>query len=274
MENTETNTAREPIMPKKKRTIPPEQLEKMRLGRIQKAKERKETREQSRLLQKQAIEQQKERIELLNITKKKKAEIKRRLAEVKRGETQIEEVEEIIEQYNGTGAIGTPNSTNGTSAIAIEEPNSANEDSDGENVLRLEVEEAEEEILKEKVKALKQKEDIKREKLETETLDFQQYYKDAVESIMKKIPPSARKHFKDQTDNYDPKLDVQKNIEKMIDNIQIKINRNVESVKSVKDTIDIIHDEMPKPDLETKKTETELRKKVVENKLDMLYKLR
>ncbi len=91
---------------------------------------------------------------------------------------------------------------------------------------------------------------------------------------MKQIPPSARKHFKDQTDNYDPKLDVQKNIEKMIDNIQIKINRNVESVKSVKDTIDIIHDEMPKPDLETKKTETELRKKVVENKLDMLYKLR
>jgi hypothetical protein len=263
MENTETNTAREPIMPKKKRTIPPEQLEKMRLGRIQKAKERKEAREQSRILQKQAIEQQKERIELLNITKKKKAEIKRRLAEVKRGETQIEEVEEIIEQYDGT-----PNSD---STSANEEPL---EDSDGENVLRLEVEEAEEEILKEKVKALKQKEDIKREKLETETLDFQQYYKDAVDSIMKKIPPSARKHFKDQTDNYDPKLDVQKNIENMIENIQTKINKNVESVKTVKDTIDLIHDEMPKPDLETKKTETELRKKVVENKLDMLYKLR
>lgn len=265
----------------RKRTIPPEQLEKMRLARMAKAKERKEDREKSKLLQKQAIEQQKERIELLNITKKKKSEIKRRLAEVKRGETNMEAVEEIIEQYDEPPrGADQPNRLEGVASKAFQAEKEEQEltDSDDENVLKLEVEEEEQEqqeVLKEKVKEIKKKEEEKVQKLEEETLDFEIYYKQAVEKIIKKLPVSSKKYFREQVDNYDPQLDVETNINNMIENIQTKITKNVNAVRVVKETMDKIEEEkMPKPDVQTKKTETELRKKIVENKLSMLYKLR
>jgi hypothetical protein len=275
----------------RKRTIPPEQLEKMRLARMAKAKERKEDREKSKLLQKQAIEQQKERIELLNITKKKKSEIKRRLAEVKRGETNMEAVEEIIEQYDEPPrGADQPNRLEGVASKAFQAEKEEQEltDSDDENVLKLEVEQSEaskalqaeeeqeqQEVLKEKVKEIKKKEEEKVQKLEEETLDFDKYYKQAVEKIIKKLPVSSKKYFREQVDNYDPQLDVETNINNMIENIQTKITKNVNAVRVVKETMDKIEEEkIPKPDVQTKKTETELRKKIVENKLSMLYKLR
>lgn len=262
----------------KKRQLSPEQLEKMRLGRIAKAKERKEAREKEKMLTKQAIQQQKERIELLNITKKKKAEIRRRLAEVKKGTTPMEEVKEIIEQYDPeskkleTDAEGTEG------------------DEDADN-LKLEIEKYEEEQrqkeledrerLRQKVKDIKEHEEAKIKKLEEESNKYEDEYKAVVNKIMNSLPKAAQKYFKLETDNFDPTLSVEENIQNMISNLNNMIENNIKTVENVKETLeDIEEKESPTPDVENLtqdnafKSTLRIQKKMVKSKLSNLYKLR
>jgi len=274
MEKQETNTK------VKKRTLTPEQLEKMRVGRMEKAKERREKREKDKLIQQQAINQQKERIELLKITKKKKAEIKKRLAEVKRGETKLEDVEEIIEQYEPHDEEPLE-SIKEVSEEVFEEPTSpqgrASTSNGGEENVKLNTHE---EVV-EKVKLLKEKETEKIKEFEKETLKFEDYYKEAVEKIINTLPKNAREHFKRETDKFDPRLDVKQNIENMIENINKKIVSNVSVVEKVKDSLEKIEDEIDnKPDTVETITPTstkhtiKTKKKVLKEKLQTLYNLR
>ncbi len=283
----------------KKRQLSPEQLEKMRLGRIAKAKERKEKREKEKELTKQAIQQQKERIELLNITKKKKAEIKRRLAEVKKGSKPMEEVEEIINQYDpeaDADAEGAVHDDTGGEAHQLApqgrgiEPEGLAED---EESLRLEIEKFEEEqkekeeherkLLVEKVKNIKEAEELKIKKLEEETNKYENEYKAVVNKILDSLPNNAKKYFKMETDNFDPKLSVDVNIQNMISNLNEKIENNIKTVENVKETLEEIEDKSkPVQDVEhiqkghESPDEVTLRvqKKIVKSKLEDLYKLR
>lgn len=261
---------------KVKRTIPPEQLEKMRLGRIAKAKERKEEREKNKAVQKQAIEQQQERIELLKTTKKKKAEIKRRLAAVKRGEDTLEEVEEIIEQYQ-------PKTDNEiVMDITPKEPKEEPKEEPQEEPKEEEKEEPKEDKeFKEKVREIKNKEIEKVKKLETETLKFDLEYQRIVNEIHKSLPDEAKTYFKTEADAYNPNLDIEQNIKNMIGNINNKINKNVLTVKKVKESIDEIHTEEVQKETTNKKANIEdelklleIKKKRTAEKLQMLYKLR
>ena len=269
---------------KVKRTIPPEQLEKMRLGRIAKAKERKEEREKNKAVQKQAIEQQQERIELLKTTKKKKAEIKRRLAAVKRGEDTLEEVEEIIEQYqpNKDHEIVMDITPDTGAEPPVSTPQGGREQEQQEEPKEEEKEEPKEDKeFKEKVKEIKNKEIEKVKKLETETLKFDLEYQRIVNEIHKSLPDEAKTYFKTEADAYDPNLDIEQNIKNMIGNINSKINKNVQTVKKVKESIDEIHKEEVQKETTNKKANIEdelklleIKKKRTAEKLQMLYKLR
>jgi hypothetical protein len=260
----------------KKKTLSAEQLEKMRLGRMEKAKERREQREKDKVAQKQAIEQQKERIELLKITKKKKAEIKRRLAEVKRGETQLEAVEEIIEQYE-------PNKPAGRASTPLE----------GEDQENVELEVAPEPVDKpagrastpkegdkvvEKVKELKIKEEAKVSEFVEETNKFEDYYKEAVNKILETLPESSKDLFKKETDNFNPKLDIKENIDNMINNINSKIKKKVNVVQKVKDKLEQIETETAPPvesiPEKSDKIVLKTKKKSLDEKLQLLYSLR
>jgi len=278
----------------KKRQLSPEQIEKMRLGRIAKAKERKEKREKDKELTKQAIQQQKERIELLNITKKKKAEIKRRLAEVKKGSKPMEEVEEIINQYDPTGDEVHQLAPQGREA---EEEAEVEEVDTGEEGLRLEIEKYEEEqkekeeeerkLLVEKVKNIKEAEQLKIKKLEEESNKFENEYKAVVNKILESLPNNAKKYFKMETDNFDPKLSVEVNIENMISNLNQKIENNIKTVENVKDTLEEIEikkkpvgprwghvEHVQKGKESPEDLSLKLQKKIVKSKLEDLYKLR
>jgi len=276
----------------KKRQLSPEQIEKMRLGRIAKAKERKEKREKDKELTKQAIQQQKERIELLNITKKKKAEIKRRLAEVKKGSKPMEEVEEIINQYDPTGDEVHQLAPQGREAEE-EEVEEVEKVDTGEEGLRLEIEKYEEEqkekeeeerkLLVEKVKNIKEAEQLKIKKLEEESNKFENEYKAVVNKILESLPNNAKKYFKMETDNFDPKLSVEVNIENMISNLNQKIENNIKTVENVKDTLEEIEiKKKPVVDVEhvqkgkesSEDLSLKLQKKIVKSKLEDLYKLR
>jgi uncharacterized protein (DUF2249 family) len=277
----------------KKRQLSPEQIEKMRLGRIAKAKERKEKREKDKELTKQAIQQQKERIELLNITKKKKAEIKRRLAEVKKGSKPMEEVEEIINQYDPTGDEVHQLAPQGREA----EEEEVEEVDTGEEGLRLEIEKYEEEqkekeeeerkLLVEKVKNIKEAEQLKIKKLEEESNKFENEYKAVVNKILESLPNNAKKYFKMETDNFDPKLSVEVNIENMISNLNQKIENNIKTVENVKDTLEEIEikkkpvgprwghvEHVQKGKESSEDLSLKLQKKIVKSKLEDLYKLR
>jgi hypothetical protein len=291
----------------KKRQLSPEQIEKMRLGRIAKAKERKEKREKDKELTKQAIQQQKERIELLNITKKKKAEIKRRLAEVKKGSKPMEEVEEIINQYDPTGdevhqlaPQGREADTGGEAHQLAPQGREVEEVENvdtGEEGLRLEIEKYEEEqkekeeeerkLLVEKVKNIKEAEQLKIKKLEEESNKFENEYKAVVNKILESLPNNAKKYFKMETDNFDPKLSVEVNIENMISNLNQKIENNIKTVENVKDTLEEIEikkkpvgprwghvEHVQKGKESPEDLSLKLQKKIVKSKLEDLYKLR
>lgn len=280
MEKQETNAK------VKKRTLTPEQLEKMRVGRMEKAKERREKREKDKIIQQQAIDQQKERIELLKITKKKKAEIKKRLAEVKRGESKLEDVEEIIEQYEPTNETNShlepiKESSDEPMLVSEEVLSEGSSTSSGHQEPKENLKLNTHEEVVEKVKLLKEKETEKIKEFEKETLKFEDYYKEAVEKIINTLPKNAREHFKKETDKFDPKLDVKQNIENMIENINKKIVSNVSVVEKVKDSLEKIENEIAnKPDTVETITPTsdkhtiKTKKKVLKEKLQTLYNLR
>jgi len=260
---------------KPKKTLTPEQLEKMRVGRakayekrkIEKEKEKvKQKAEQEAIkkqklkdieLQKQALQQQKDRIEALAISKKKKAEIKRRLKEVKDKPEVLQEVEAIVENYEGRRT------------------NSQNP-SDLEGVKKNDKVQKEIDTFKEIEKAV----DIAEEKLEdleeNDTKQFEKEYKkiftEQSEIIAKSLPSNARQVFLEQVTNFDVKKDVSQNINIMIQNLLDRVKQNTKIVNDVSEAIEkiesvdekkVVNDTIKKP-----------KKEKLNNNLQMLYNLR
>jgi hypothetical protein len=264
---------------RKSRTISPEQLEKMKLARMEKAKERRETKQKAQELQTQAIEQQKQRIELLQVTKKKKQEIKRRLGEVKKGNTDIKEIEDIIEQYE-------PNyepPTNIELEVVPEEVEVEVEvEVDYKKILQEELEEEKKKIRKElELEMEKERNDIKEKitnikkqkelQVNDEKVFYEKEFKKAVKQIKKLLPKESQPLFEDQTNNFDSNLDINENIKIMIDNINKKIVNDVKIVSEVMKTTEEIDKQITEPNVDII---LEDKKRNIKSKLQNLYNLR
>lgn len=246
---------------KPKKTLTPEQLEKMRVGRAKAYEKRKLEKEKEKAkmkaeqeaikkqklkdieLQKQALQQQKDRIEALAISKKKKAEIKRRLKEVKDKPEVLQEVEAIVENYEGV------NETKETKQLELK--------------IEKIVEQTEEKL-----------EDL--EDHEDNTNEFEKEYKkiftEQSEKIAKTLPSNARQVFLEQVTHFDVQKNVSENINFMIQNLLNRVNENTKVVENVTQAIDkiesvdekkVVNDTIKKP-----------KKQKLNNNLQMLYNLR
>lgn len=253
---------------KPKKTLTPEQLEKMRVGRAKAYEKRKLEKEKEKAkmkaeqeaikkqklkdieLQKQALQQQKDRIEALAISKKKKAEIKRRLKEVKDKPEVLQEVEAIVENYEGVN------------------------DSKEPKQLELKIEKIVEQTDKRINKKL---EDLEEQDAEgNHTNEFEKEYKkiftEQSEKIAKTLPSNARQVFLEQVTHFDVQKNVSENINFMIQNLLNRVNENTKVVENVTQAIDkiesvdektVVNDTIKKP-----------KKQKLNNNLQMLYNLR
>ncbi len=273
---------------RKSRTISPEQLEKMKLARMEKAKERRETKQKAQELQTQAIEQQKQRIELLQVTKKKKQEIKRRLGEVKKGNTDIKEIEDIIEQYEPNYEPPTnielevvPEEVDAPAGGASS-PSDRVEEVDYKKILQEELEEEKKKIRKElELEMEKERNDIKEKitnikkqkelQVNDEKVFYEKEFKKAVKQIKKLLPKESQPLFEDQTNNFDSNLDINENIKIMIDNINKKIVNDVKIVSEVMKTTEEIDKQITEPNVDIS---LEDKKRNIKSKLQNLYNLR
>jgi len=253
---------------KKARTLSPEQLEKMKLARTAKAQERRETKEKEKELQSQAIDQQKERIELLKLTKRKKAEIKRRLAEVKRGNVDIKEVEEIIDQYD----------TNESSPLK-EEMEAQEVESEPEplpEVPEPKVPEKTEKEQEQEIESIKLKiQEIKKEQepiiIADPIVEYEKHFKETAEAIMNDLPKESKELFEEQLHHFNPKLDIEENIKNMILKINSRVSEKVKLVEKVLKTVEKCEAE----ELTANTNEmTDIKKGFVKQKLSQLYSLR
>ena len=105
--------------------------------------------------------------------------------------------------------------------------------------LKLEIEKYEEEQrqkeledrerLRQKVKDIKEHEEAKIKKLEEESNKYEDEYKAVVNKIMNSLPKAAQKYFKLETDNFDPTLSVEENIQNMISNLNNMIENNIKT---------------------------------------------
>ena len=243
---------------KPKRIITPEQREKMRLGRIAKAEERRNNKAKEKELQEQAIAQQKERIEMLKVTKKKKTEIKRRLAEVKKGNTNMTEVNEIIEQY---------------------EPKEVNSETETETEPEPEPPKIELKIEAPKIEPPKiEPTKIEPPKIEPPKIEppdpkifYEKEFKKAVENIKKNLPEGSKPYFTEQSDKFDSNLDINENIKNMIESINKKVDQSVKSAAKVIDVIEEIDNSKDTADVDQI---LHHKKERAKSKLENLYKLR
>jgi hypothetical protein len=285
---------------RKSRTISPEQLEKMKLARMEKAKERRETKQKAQELQTQAIEQQKQRIELLQVTKKKKQEIKRRLGEVKKGNTDIKEIEDIIEQYEPNyepptnieldapvGGASSPSDRVVPEEVdapagGASSPSDRVEEVDYKKILQEELEEEKKKIRKElELEMEKERNDIKEKitnikkqkelQVNDEKVFYEKEFKKAVKQIKKLLPKESQPLFEDQTNNFDSNLDINENIKIMIDNINKKIVNDVKIVSEVMKTTEEIDKQITEPNVDII---LEDKKRNIKSKLQNLYNLR
>jgi len=252
---------------KPKKTLTPEQLEKMRVGRAKAYEKRKLEREKEKAkqkaeqeeikkqklkdieLQKQALQQQKDRIEALAISKKKKAEIKRRLKEVKDKPEVLQEVEAIVENYEG-----------------VKENKSTKQ-------LELNIEKTEK-IVEQTEEKLEDLEDHHVEG--NDTKEFEKEYKkiftEQSEKIAKTLPSNARQVFLEQVTHFDVQKNVSENINFMIQNLLDRVKQNTKVVENVSQAIEkiesvdektVVNDTIKKP-----------KKQKLNNNLQMLYNLR
>jgi len=270
---------------RKSRTISPEQLEKMKLARMEKAKERRETKQKAQELQTQAIEQQKQRIELLQVTKKKKQEIKRRLGEVKKGNTDIKEIEDIIEQYEPNyepptnieldapvGGASSPSDRVVPEEVEVDYKKILQEELEEEKKkIRKELElemEKERNDIKEKITNIKKQKELQ---VNDEKVFYEKEFKKAVKQIKKLLPKESQPLFEDQTNNFDSNLDINENIKIMIDNINKKIVNDVKIVSEVMKTTEEIDKQITEPNVDIS---LEDKKRNIKSKLQNLYNLR
>jgi len=251
---------------KPKKTLTPEQLEKMRVGRAKAYEKRKLEREKEKAkmkaeqeeikkqklrdieLQKQALQQQKDRIEALAISKKKKAEIKRRLKEVKDKPEVLQEVEAIVENYEG-----------------VKKDDKVKQELETFKEIEKAVDDAEEKL-----------EDLDAVGINTDTKEFEKEYKkiftEQSEKIAKSLPSNAREVFLEQVTHFDVQKDVSENINFMIQNLLDRVKQNTQIVENVSTAIDTIEN------IEEKKVVNDTikkpKKQKLNNNLQMLYNLR
>lgn len=243
---------------KRKKTLTPEQLEKMRIGRAKAFEKRKLEREKEKAiqkaeqeaikkqklkdieLQKQALQQQKDRIESLKISKKKKAEIKKRLKEVKDKPEVLQEVEAIVETYEGKLSPITEDHKEQENTAVFEN-------------LKLTVDDTED--------TQQSMEEEYKEIFETES-----------KKIAKSLPSNARKLFLEQVTYFDVQKDVSENINLMIKNLLNRVETNKKVAESVQQAIEkvetldekvVVNDTIKKP-----------KKNKLNNNLQLLYNLR
>ena len=241
---------------KAKRTLTDEQKAKMLEGRrkasalkkqqkekdkIEKAEAKENDKKQKikdRELELQAIQQQKDRIEVLNISKKKKSEMRGKLRFCKNNPELINEVEQMI--------------------LQIENKNNEKKNID------LEIKEIQTEI-KDKQQELTEDE---------ETEVYKRVWDKEAKRIELSIPEESRSIFRAETEKFDFNLSLSDNINKMIKNVEAKIQSNTEVVSAINTEINETEDEINKKKELTQEREKQNRNKRINAKLQQLYSLR
>tara|TARA_R110000822_G_scaffold22213_7_gene70015 strand:+ start:6500 stop:7270 length:771 start_codon:yes stop_codon:yes gene_type:complete len=250
------DTVEAPVKTKAKRVLSDEQKAKMLEGRrkaaeIKKAqkailknekiKEKENDKKQkvkNKELELQAIQQQKDRIEVLNISKKKKSEMRGRLRFCKNNPELIGEVEEMIQ--------------------AIENKNNEKKNID------LEIKEIQLEI-----------NDKKQELTEDEENEvYKKVWDKEAKRIELTIPEESRSIFRAETEKFDFNLSLSDNINKMIKNVEAKIQSNTAIVSAVNAEINETEDVINRNKELIQEKEKQDRNKRINSKLQMLYSLR
>jgi hypothetical protein len=231
---------------KPKRTLTDEQKAKMLEGRRKKEKiEKAEAKEndkkqkiKDRELELQAIQQQKDRIEVLNISKKKKSEMRGKLRFCKNNPELIDEVEQMIQ------AIENKNNEKKTIDLEIKE-------------IQTEIKDKQQELTKDE-----------------ENEVYKRVWDKEAKRIELTIPEQSRSIFRAETEKFDFNLSLSDNINKMIKNVEQKIQTNTEVVSAVNKEINETEDEINKNKELVQEMEKREREKKINAKLQQLYSLR
>tara|TARA_R110001606_G_scaffold9721_3_gene41735 strand:+ start:359 stop:1117 length:759 start_codon:yes stop_codon:yes gene_type:complete len=251
-----SNTSEPPAKPKVKKVLSDEQKAKMLEGRRRAAaikKEQKEKNKQEKVelkenekkqkikdreLELQAIQQQKDRIDVLNISKKKKSEMRGKLRFCKNNPNLIDEVEQMIQE--------------------IENKNNEKKNID------LEIKEIQTEI-KDKQQELTEDE---------ENEVYKRVWDREAKRIELTIPEQSRSIFRAETEKFDFNLCLSENINKMIKNVEKKIQSNTEIASAINTEINATEDEINKNKELVQVKEKRNREKKINSKLQQLYSLR
>tara|TARA_R110002167_G_scaffold80385_1_gene220975 strand:- start:1300 stop:2040 length:741 start_codon:yes stop_codon:yes gene_type:complete len=242
--------------PKVKRILTDEQKAKMLEGRRKASALKREQKEKDknekviakendkkqkikdRELELQAIQQQKDRIEVLNVSKKKKSEMRGKLRFCKNNPELIDEVEIMIQ--------------------AIENKNNEKKNID------LEIKEIQTEI-KDKQQELTEDE---------ENEVYKRVWDKEAKRIELSIPEESRSIFRTETEKFDFNLSLSDNITKMIKNVESKIQSNTEIVDAITTEISETENTINKNKEIVQEREKKEREKKINAKLQQLYSLR
>ena len=241
---------------KPKRVLTDEQKKKMLEGRRRKAEERKlqkekdkenkdldkikakELKEINKKLELEAIQQQKDRIELLNVSKRKKSEMRGKLRFCKNNPQAIEDMEQLLSE------IENKENTKKNIDLEIKE-------------IKVEMESKKHELSKD------EENEVYKRVFEKEAL-----------KIEKSLPIECREVFRSETNKFDFNLNLSDNINSMISNIENTIKKNTNITDSVNKTImkteEQINQRKEITDIQLKKE----KEKRIQAKLQSLYSLR
>ena len=232
------DTVEAPVKTKAKRVLSDEQKAILKNEKIKEKENDKKQKVKNKELELQAIQQQKDRIEVLNISKKKKSEMRGRLRFCKNNPELIGEVEEMIQ--------------------AIENKNNEKKNID------LEIKEIQLEI-----------NDKKQELTEDEENEvYKKVWDKEAKRIELTIPEESRSIFRAETEKFDFNLSLSDNINKMIKNVEAKIQSNTAIVSAVNAEINETEDVINRNKELIQEKEKQDRNKRINSKLQMLYSLR
>tara|TARA_R110000823_G_scaffold139690_5_gene269720 strand:+ start:3716 stop:4483 length:768 start_codon:yes stop_codon:yes gene_type:complete len=192
----------------------------------------------NRELELQAIQQQKDRIEVLNVSKRKKSEMRGKLRFCKNNPELINDVEQMI--------------------LEIENKNNEKKNID------LEIKEIQTEI-KDKQQELTEDE---------ENEVYKRVWDKEAKRIELTIPEESRGIFRAETEKFDFNLSLSSNINKMIKNIEDKIQSNTEIVDCIASEINRTEDTINRNKEIVQEKEKKEREKKINSKLQLLYTLR
>ena len=198
----------------------------------------KELKVQNKKLELEAIQQQKDRIELLNVSKRKKSEMRGKLRFCKNNPEAIEDMEQLLNE------IENKENTKKNIDLEIRE-------------IKVEMDEKKKELSKD------EEDEVYKRVFEKEAL-----------KIEKSLPMECRELFRSQTNKFDFNLNLSDNINSMISNIEKTIKKNTDVTDSLNKTIMETEDHINKrkeiTDIQLKKE----KEKRIQAKLQSLYSLR